>query len=154
MDIFTSTSRLPCLNLEVILAQTDTTVGFFSQDKNRLNKIKSRPNSKKFITLYDSFKTLPLRVPQKQKNFVRRAKKTTFIVDGKSFRVAKPTLKSAYFRKYRWGYSTSANLSGHSFERNFCEQKTDIIIENKNSLFEGKASKLYKINNYKIKRLR
>jgi len=38
--------------------------------------------------------------------------------------------------------------------RDFCEQKTDIIIEDKNGLFEGKASKLCKINNTTIKRLR
>ena len=156
MDIFTSTSRLPSISLEVILAQTDTTVGFLSQNKTRLNEIKSRPQSKQFITIYDSFKTLvkEKRVPQSKKNFIRRSKKTTFIVKNKAFRVVKSKLDSAYIKQYSWGYSTSANKSNEDFDRSFCEDKADIIIEDKESLFQGKASKLYKINNFKVKRLR
>ena len=154
---FNSTSRLPVIDTKIILAQTDTTVGFLSQDALKLSGIKSRQPSKPFIKVYKNFKSLKLdkkRVPNTQKNRVRRLKKTTFIVKNFSFRVSKDSLHSSFLRQLQWNYSTSANESTKSFSRIFCEEKTDIIIEDKNRLFEGEASKLYKINNKKIKRLR
>jgi tRNA A37 threonylcarbamoyladenosine synthetase subunit TsaC/SUA5/YrdC len=85
---------------------------------------------------------------------LRRAKKTTFIVKNQAFRIASNPLNSALLRNLEWSYSTSANESGKKYERSFCEQKADIIVEDKCGLFEGEASKLYKINKTKIKRLR
>lgn len=152
-----SSARFSAIESQVILTQTDTTVGFSSQNEKRLKRIKSRPQTKPFIKLYQDFKTLKadgIRLPNSQKKRVRRAKKTTFIVKGKSFRVAKTPLDSSVLRQLVWNYSSSANESGKSFERNFCEQKADIIVEDKNSLFESKASTLLKINNIKTKRLR
>jgi len=154
---FNSTARLSGINSKVILTQTDTTVGFLSQDALKLCDIKSRQSSKPFIKVYKNFKTLKQdkkRVPNAQKNRVRRLKKTTFIVKNFAFRVADDPLPSSFLRKLQWKYSTSANESTKNFSRIFCEEKADIIIEDKNKLFEGKASKLYKINNKKIKRLR
>jgi tRNA A37 threonylcarbamoyladenosine synthetase subunit TsaC/SUA5/YrdC len=152
-----STSRLSTIKTQIILTQTDTTVGFSSQNEERLKEIKTRQSTKPFIKLYQNFQTLKknkIRVPNTQKNRVRRSKKTTFIVKNSSFRVAEIQLHSSVLREQLWRYSTSANESGKNFERNFCEEKADIIVEDKNSLFEGKASTLYKINAKKIKRLR
>lgn len=152
-----STSRLFAIESQIILTQTDTTVGFSSQNEERLKETKPRPQTKPFIRLYQDFKTLKLdgiRVPESQKKRVRRSRKTTFIVKGKSFRVALTILNSSVLRALKWNYSTSANESGKSFERNFCEQKADIIVENKNSLYEGVASTLLKINARKTERLR
>jgi tRNA A37 threonylcarbamoyladenosine synthetase subunit TsaC/SUA5/YrdC len=152
-----STSRLSSINNQVILIQTDTTVGFLSQSEAKLQEIKSRPSTKPFIKVYKDFKALKSdnkRVPNSKKAMIRRAKKTTFIVKDISFRVAPSRLQSTLLRNNEWFYSTSANESGKKFERNFCEEKTDIIIEDKNSLYEGIASKLYKINKIKIRRLR
>ncbi|ADN09528.1 hypothetical protein [Sulfurimonas autotrophica] len=154
---FNSTSRLSNIDTKVILTQTDTTVGFLSQDALKLCDIKSRQPSKPFIKVYKNFKALKQdkkRVPNAQKNLVRRLKKTTFIVKNFSFRVANDSSHSSFLREIQWKYSTSANESGKNFSRIFCEEKADIIVEDKNKLFEGKASKLYKINNKKIKRLR
>ena len=154
---FNSTARLPGIATKVILAQTDTTVGFLSQNSLKLSDIKSRPSSKPFIKVYKNFKALKQdkkRVPNAQKNRIRRLKKTTFIVKNFSFRVAEYSLHSSFLRQMKWSYSTSANESKKNFSRIFCEEKADIIIEDKNRLFEGKASALYKINNKKIKRLR
>jgi len=152
-----SASRLFSINKNILLTQTDTTVGFLSQDTTKLCDIKSRTSTKPFIKVYKTFKALKQdhkRVPNRQKNRVRRLKKTTFIVKNFAFRVADDVMSSSCLRQNEWNYSTSANESGKSFSRSFCEQKADIIIEDKKTLFEGQASKLYKINNKKIKRLR
>ena len=152
-----SASRLPSINSKVILTQTDTTVGFVSQNSIQLSSIKSRHDSKPFIKVYKNFQALKQdnkRVPTSKKKIIRRLKKTTFIVKGFSFRVTEYSLHSSLLREFSWSYSTSANQSGKNFSRTFCEAKADIIIEDKNGLFEGQASKLYKVNNKKIKRLR
>jgi len=143
--------------MSVILTQTDTTVGFLSQDSLKLQEIKSRESSKPFIKVYSSlkaFKEDKNRVPSSQKSRIRRSQKTTFIIKNRAFRITSTNLNSSILRVNRWNYSTSANESGKNFNRNFCESKADIIIEDKNSLYEGKASSLYKINSKKMERLR
>ncbi|MGE0739277.1 Sua5/YciO/YrdC/YwlC family protein [Sulfurimonas sp.] len=143
--------------MSVILAQTDTTVGFLSQDAQKLYEIKSRPSSKPFIKVYKDFKSFKddgKRVPKKRKKLVRRSTKTTFILGDFSFRVAKPPLHSELLRAIPWFYSTSANRSGERFERAFCEAKADIIIEDINGLRESVSSRLIKINAKKWRRLR
>jgi tRNA A37 threonylcarbamoyladenosine synthetase subunit TsaC/SUA5/YrdC len=152
-----STSRLSTLKQKVILSQTDTTVGFLSQNSRVLQTVKSRPSSKPFICVFQNFHTLKnsrIRIPSKRKKLLRRAKKTTFIVKNQAFRIASYPLHSQILRSLQWSYSTSANKSGASFQKEFCEEKADIIIEDKKGLFEGKPSTLYKITNFKIKRLR
>ena len=152
-----SASRFSSITSPVILVQTDTTVGFLSQDAEKLRAIKSRSATKPFIKVYKSFHALTddnKRVPNKYKNRVRRAKRTTFIVKNIAFRVADDKLASAFLRASQWNYSTSANKSGENFSRDFCEEKADIIIEDKHGLFQGDASALCKINNKKIRRLR
>ena len=152
-----STTRLFSISHKIILTQTDTTVGFLSQDAKQLREIKSRNDKKPFIRVFQNFSTLKqhnIRIPNKYKKRVRRANKTTFIVKNRAFRVAQPSLHSTLLYNLSWAYSTSANESGKKFQRDFCQQKADIIIEDKNGLFEGEPSKLYKINDTTIKRLR
>ena len=43
---------------EVYLAQTDTTVGFLSSSKTKLNIVKNRPKNKQFLITTITFKTL------------------------------------------------------------------------------------------------
>ena len=150
-----STPRFSNKVVSVILVQTDTTVGFLSQDEKKLKEIKSRDSTKPFIKVYKNFKafTYNNRVDNQHKNLIRHSKKTTFIVKNRAFRVAKTELHSSFLRQ-EWNYSTSANESGKNFDRVFCEEKADIIIEDKNSLHEGKSSALYKLNAKKIRRLR
>lgn len=152
-----STARFSSINNYVILAQTDTTVGFLSQDAKKLYKIKSRDSSKQFIKVYKDFKTLlnfKYRIPQNKKNLVRRSKKTTFIIKDKAFRITKSNLNSTILDNLKWSYSTSANESGKNFDKDFCEEKADIIIEDINGLQENNSSSLLKLNNYKIRKLR
>ena len=143
--------------MKVILTQTDTTVGFISQDEQRLKELKSRSSLKPFIKVFNDLKSLKdsnIRIPNKFKNHIRRAKKTTFIVKNQAFRVATSPINSQILRDLTWHYSTSANESGKDFCRSFCEQKADIIIENRFGLHQNSSSSLYKINQLKQKRVR
>ena len=142
--------------MSVILIQTDTTVGFLSQNEKRLHEIKSRDTSKAFIKVYPnftSFKKDKNRVPNTHKSKVRHSNKTTFIVKNRAFRVANHKVNSSLVNA-EWYYSTSANETSKSFNRLFCEEKADIIIEDKESFHEGKASTLLKINSKKMRKLR
>jgi len=152
-----SSTRFPSLEMSVILTQTDTTVGFLSQNAQKLYEIKSRLSSKPFIKVYKNFKSFTQdgkRVVNSRKNLVRRSKKTTFIINDFSFRVASFTLNSQIFRDNSWFYSTSANRSGEKFCRDFCESKADIIVENMDGLREKDSSALIKINRVKRRKLR
>jgi tRNA A37 threonylcarbamoyladenosine synthetase subunit TsaC/SUA5/YrdC len=143
--------------MPVFLTQTDTTVGFLSQNSQKLYEIKSRPSTKPFIKVYKDFRSFLAdgnRVVKNRKNLVRRAKKTTFIINGFAFRVAPLPLNSQLLRNIPWFYSTSANKSSERFNRNFCESKADIIIEDINGLIEKKSSALIKINKEKRKKIR
>jgi tRNA A37 threonylcarbamoyladenosine synthetase subunit TsaC/SUA5/YrdC len=141
----------------VILTQTDTTVGFLSQDAAKLFEIKSRPKTKPFLKVYNNLTTFKkdfYRVPQRYKKSFRRTTKTTFVIKNQALRIAPFSLHSQFFRDVSWYYSTSANESNKQFSRSFCEEKSDIIIENREGLYETESSKIYKINKKKKRRLR
>ena len=143
--------------MSVILTQTDTTVGFLSQDADKLYEIKSRENTKQFIKVYSDFKIFLAsknRVPSNFKSIIRRSKKTTFIVKNRAFRIAKNSLNSKIVQKSTWYFSTSANQASKNFDREFCEDKADIIIEDKEGLREKSSSSLFIINNQKRRKLR
>ncbi len=154
---FNSTSRLSRISERVVLCQSDTTVGFSSQDAKKLRDIKKRNPSKPFIKIYKDLKTLNIlgpRVPEKFRNNLRRQKKSSFIINNIAFRIAKNPIDSKITREISWHYSTSANESGKKFNLNFCEEKADIIIQNKDGLRELSSSSLYKINHTKRKKIR
>jgi len=152
-----STARFSSVNMPVILAQTDTTVGFLSQNSQKLYRIKSRSNIKPFIKVYKDFKSFLIegnRVAKSRRKLVRRSKKTTFIVKNRAFRVAQHSSNSQILRDTSWYYSTSANKSQETFNREFCETKADIIVEDINGLVEKDSSALMKINTMKRKKIR
>jgi tRNA A37 threonylcarbamoyladenosine synthetase subunit TsaC/SUA5/YrdC len=143
--------------LSVILTQTDTTVGFLSQNAKRLYEIKSRKTTKPFIKVYKNFRSFcndGNRIPLSQRVLVRRSKKTTFIVKNLAFRVAPLKLNSQLLRNSLWYFSTSANQSNKNFDREFCEAKADIIIEDRYALHENSSSSLIKINQIKRRKIR
>lgn len=152
-----SNPRLSRISQAIILTQTDTTVGFVSQNKNSLQVIKERTSTKPFLKVYSSNKELStssIRIPQVQKNLVRRKNKTTFIVKNKAFRIAKYHLESQLLRDLKWNFSTSANEKAKTFVFDFCEDKADIIIQDKEGLQENSSSQLIKLSNTKKVRLR
>lgn len=142
----------------VYLAQTDTTVGFLSSDDKKLSSIKQRDPKQKILQVVDSLTTLKTktRIPSKFKRKVRNSKKTTFIYqNGLSFRVVdKATKHHNFIQKFGSLYSTSANKTKEKFELNFALDHSDIIVYNQEPFFETSGSKIFKINNKNIKKIR
>jgi len=143
------------LKNKIFLTQTDTTIGFVSQDANKLSNIKQRPSHKHYIKAVNSFETLKTftRVPRKHKNRVRRAKKTTFIMpNSHSYRVIYDKHHLQLINRLKWAYTTSANLSGKNYDEHFARTEADIII--KPLSINNKASKIYKLGLTGLKRIR
>lgn len=142
--------------LTLYLVQTDTTVGFLSNDLDKLYSSKQRDKSKKILQEVDSLATLNTltRVPSRYKKLVRNSIKTTFIYpNGESFRVIDKKSKHYNFiSKFKTMYSTSANMSGGEFDEAFAREKADIIVEDDFSV--STPSKIYKISNHKKIRVR
>ena len=140
---------------KVFLTQTDTTIGFVSQNAEKLTEIKQRPPHKHYITAVNSLHTLKsfTRVPQKYKNRVRRARKTTFIMpNGYSYRVIQDKHHLLLLDRLKWAYTTSANLSNESYDESFAREMADVIIEPLKKT--DQASKIYKLGKYSLKRIR
>jgi len=143
------------LNKQVFLTQTDTTIGFVSQNAERLTAIKQRPPHKFYIKAVNSLQTLKTftRVPSSHKNRVRRAKRTTFILpNGHSYRVIKDTHHLLLLNRLNWAYTTSANLSNQPYDEDFAKEKADIIITPLKQ--NAQASTIYKITHSAIQRIR
>ncbi|MFC2057442.1 hypothetical protein ACFLR6_00740 [Campylobacterota bacterium] len=93
---------------KVFLTQTDTTIGFVSQNADKLSQIKQRPPHKHYIKAVNSLHTLQkfARVPQRHKNKVRRARKTTFIMpNGHSYRVIQDKHHLLLLDRLKWAKS-------------------------------------------------
>ena len=145
------------LTKKVFLVQTDTTVGFVSTQADKLCEIKGRPSDKAFVSVTSSFKKLKtlVRVPKNHTNTIRRSKKTSFVyANNRAIRVVKEDEHSNFLKKFSWVYSSSANASGNSFDKEFACAKSDIIVETNKGLFEGESSSLYRLYKDKKQRLR
>jgi len=140
---------------KVYLTQTDTTIGFLSQDADRLTQIKQRPPHKHYIKAIDSLHTLKkhTRIPSKHKNRLRRASKSTFILpNGASYRVIHDPKHLALISKLGWAYTTSANLSDQAYDEQWARDMADKVIEPLKG--NGEPSKIYKINNRRLTKIR
>ena len=140
---------------KLFLTQTDTTVGFVTQNKEKLDLAKKRPTYKYYITAVNSLNTLKTftRVPSKHKKLVRRANKTTFIMPNKSsYRVVKDKQHLLLLNRLKWAYTSSANLSGKSYDDEYVRSVADEVIEPLN--ITSNPSTILKINNYKIRKIR
>jgi len=115
----------------VFLTQTDTTIGFISQNATKLSQIKQRPKEKHYICAVNSLQTLTqmTRVPQAHKKRVRRSKQTTFILGhGRSYRLIHNKHHLLLLNRLKWAYTTSANLSHHPYDEQFAKEHADVII--------------------------
>jgi len=140
---------------KVFLTQTDTTIGFVSQNADRITTIKQRPPHKHYIKAVNSLNTLTesVRVPKVHKNRVRRAKKTTFIMpDGQSYRVIQDKHHLLLLDRLKWAYTSSANLSGDSYDEDFAKKAADVIIEP--LIGTKQASHIYKLGLKKLRKIR
>jgi len=142
----------------VYLTQTDTTVGFLSQNDKKLSSAKQRDSKQKTLQVVNSYGTLNkfVRVPKKYKKLVRRAKTTTIIYPNKlAFRVVnKDSSHQNFLQKFQLMYSTSANKTKNDFDEKYAEKNSDIIVYTKNDFLEATASSIYKMNKTKLKRIR
>jgi tRNA A37 threonylcarbamoyladenosine synthetase subunit TsaC/SUA5/YrdC len=121
------------MDTRVYLTATDTTIGFVSQDANRLNTIKGRPPHKHYITALPSLRALKkrTRAPAIHANRIRRAKRTTFILpDGRSWRIIPHgTHHHNLIARLGWAYTTSANPSGRPYDEAWARQQADTVID-------------------------
>ncbi|RRS30140.1 MAG: Sua5 YciO YrdC YwlC family protein [Epsilonproteobacteria bacterium (ex Lamellibrachia satsuma)] len=143
------------LKNKVFLTQTDTTIGFISQNAEKLTAIKQRPPHKYYIKAVNSLQTLKIftRIPSLHKKRLRRAKKTTFILpDGHSYRVIRDKHHLLLLNRLKWAYTTSANLSDHPYDETFAKEAVDIIISPLKQ--KQQASNIHKLGKYTIKRIR
>jgi len=139
----------------VFLTQTDTTIGFVSQNAEKLTQIKQRPPHKHYIKALNSLQTLKgfTRVPSSHKNRVRRLNKTTFIMpNGYSYRVIHDKDHLLLLNRLKWAYTTSANLSNKNYDKTFAKKMADVIIEPLKET--NQASHIYKLGQYTLKRIR
>ncbi len=145
---------LDCL---VFLAQSDTTVGLLSKDFKKLNFIKQRKIDQKVLIEVASLKILKshTRVPSCFKSYVRRAKKTSFIYpNNKALRVVKDEMHLRFLKPFLWMYSTSANKTKERFDLSWAREVSDVEVLDCRGLKEARASKIYKLSNTKIKKVR
>ena len=141
----------------VYLAQTETTAGFLSQNSDALACIKNRPEGKLFLISVDSLQRLKTftRVPKAYKNSVRRAQKSTFVYPcGLAIRVVKGEAHLQFLKKLKWSYSTSSNPSGKGFDKEFAEEKADVIVFTCKNFFEDKPSSILRLGQRKMRKLR
>lgn len=139
----------------VFLTQTDTTIGFVSQNAGRLTDVKQRPPHKYYIKAVNSLRTLQTftRIPAEHRKRVRRAEKTTFIMpDGHSYRVIRDRHHLLLLDRLKWAYTTSANLSGHPYDEEFAIKAADVVITPLQ--FKKKPSRIYKLGKNTIQRIR
>ena len=118
--------------LTVYLTATDTTVGFISQNADRLDAIKGRPEHKHYIVALPSLRTLrsKTRIPLRHRNRIRRARRTTFVLpDGRSWRVIHDPRHHRIIQELGWAYTTSANRSGEAYDETWAREKADVVIE-------------------------
>ena len=141
---------------KVFLTDTDTTTGFVSQNKERLDQSKSRLSGKHYIKALTSLRELHTlsRIPAMHRSLVRRSKKTTFILPNKrSFRVIQDRHHLLLLQRLGWAYTTSANASGKPYDHTFALHMSDIHIYPFRK--EGTAaSAILKLGNKRAKRIR
>jgi len=143
------------LKEHLFLAQTDTTIGFVSQNAQKLTERKLRPPHKHYIRAVNSLETLRtfIRVPTLHKKRLRRGRKTTYIMpNGDSYRVIRDPFHLLLLNRLKWGYTTSANLSGMPYDEAFAYRAADIIITPFRERQE--ASAIYKLGKTTLKRIR
>jgi len=140
----------------VWLTQTDTTVGFLSQDAASLARVKQRDPSKLFLTALPDLKSLKkrVRVPKFLHKEIRRAKKRTYILNSTAYRVVQNGKHHHFLKRIGWAYSTSANRSNEGYDEKFCFENADVLHLTKDGFSQNEPSSLLKVVRRKSIRLR
>jgi tRNA A37 threonylcarbamoyladenosine synthetase subunit TsaC/SUA5/YrdC len=139
------------------LVQTDTTVGFLSQDSAKLSKIKNRPLNKEYLSVHSdfkNFKAMKKRIPNVHKAYARAAQRTTFVTKNRASRIVSNTAHHDFLKPFGWFYSTSANESGKSFEDSFVRNAAEIVVEDHCGFRQSQPSTILKLSSKRKVRLR
>ena len=139
------------------LAQTDTTAGFLAHDVREIAHAKERAAHKPCVWTTARLAHLRevVRVPRKFAARVRRSRRCTFIVRNRAVRFVADCPHAGFLRRFVGLFSSSANKSGEKFCADFAQRCADIVVfERDNPLCERAASRIYRLNNYAIKRIR
>lgn len=143
--------------MDLFLAQSDTTAGFLSRDKNKILFAKKSPMNKRILKEVCSIATIKedSRIPKIIKKAIRRKHKTTFIFQNKkSFRVIYESIHLAFLKQFKILYSSSANLNGEEFSYSFAFECADVVVFDKRLITQKQSSSIYKIKKTKIKKIR
>lgn len=140
----------------VILAQTDTTIGFLSKNPVIINQKKGAKESKPLLLEVPNLSYIPYRVPVKFRSMIRRAKKTSFILKNQaSFRIVSDSYWHHTFLQYFGNaYSSSANPTKKDFDLDFALDKCDAVILDKRGLFPSQSSRIIKIGANRLIKIR
>jgi tRNA A37 threonylcarbamoyladenosine synthetase subunit TsaC/SUA5/YrdC len=139
----------------VILSETDTAIGFLSQNPSSLDRVKQRAEGMRYITALPSLRALNgrCRVPLVHRKRVRRERGTTFIFPcGDSYRVISDDRHLLLIKRFGWMFTTSANLTGEPYDRDYAISVADIVIHpvERNS----SPSTIYRLGRRRVRRLR
>lgn len=143
------------MNDEIVLAQTDTTVGFLSKNIESIYRAKNIKIKKKILINIPKLKDIKGRVSSIHKNRVRRSKRTTFILNnGNSFRIINTGIYGLFLNRHGYFYSSSANMAAKHFNKAFSYQSADIIFRTLTGFSEKKASTIIKLNKSRLIKIR
>ena len=141
----------------IFLAQSDTTAGFLSTNKDLIIKVKQSNVNKKILMEVSSIYELKkhTRLPIKFGKHIRRCIKTTFIFDNnKSFRIVNDGLHNIFLSRFKSLYSSSANISNSTFDYHIAYNLANMIIIDSRGIYEGRSSSIFKIRKNNIKKIR
>ncbi|EGH5967736.1 Sua5 YciO YrdC YwlC family protein [Campylobacter coli] len=139
----------------IYLAQTDTTAGFLSKNLEEINALKGRAKDQPCLITSAKFDELKkiVRVPNQFKNWVRRAKKTTFIYpNNQAVRIVKDCKYAQFLEKMGCFYSSSANKHGQKFDELWARSVADVVVDE--IFVENTPSKIIKLHRKKLKKIR
>lgn len=139
----------------IYLAQTDTTAGFLSYNKEEINLVKKRQiNQECLITCANNAQLQGIsRVPKKWANWVRRACKTSFLYPNKQLvRVVKNHPHEAFLREMGPMYSSSANMHKKGFDLKWAKSVATVVVDE--DFYESTPSSIYLLGRSRVRVLR
>ena len=145
------------MNLQhlLFLSDTDTTVGFISQDTRRIDRAKKRSAAKHYITALPSLKSLTVRtrIPRTHRRRLRRSRRESYILpSGRSYRIVRDARHLLLLQRLGWAYTSSANLSETPYDEAYARRVADVVVEPLGP--PRTPSRIYRLGRQKMKRLR
>lgn len=141
----------------LFLAQSDTTAGFLSKDRNKITKAKQSPKNKMILLESASLSKIKdiSRIPKSINTAIRRRKKSTFIFpNNHSFRVVKNEMHLRFLKYFGVLYSSSANKHNESFSSSFAQNAVDVVVWDNRGIFESPPSQIFCVRKNRIKKIR